>query len=86
MTSTGVMTGVLAGVFIIVMLIAIIIGTEIAAIFMYPVYKKADAPQKWFVFIPVLSILPLFSVAKMSRWWFLLMLALDGGTVVSALA
>lgn len=79
MTSTGILPGVL----IIVILIALSIGTEIAAIFMYPVYKKANAPQKWFAFIPVLSILPLFSVAKMSRWWFLLMLGLGGATVAS---
>lgn len=81
MTSIGMATGV----HIIVILIALIIGTEIAAIFTYPVYKKASAPQKWFAFIPVLSILPLFSVAKMSRWWFLLMLGLEGATVASEL-
>lgn len=79
MTSTGMLSGVL----IIVILIAVIGGTEIAAIFMYPVYKKANAPQKWFAFIPVLSILPLFSIAKLSRWWFLLMLGLEGATVAS---
>lgn len=79
MTSTGMLPGVL----IIVILIALIGGTEIAAIFMYPVYKKANTPQKWFAFIPILSTLPLFSVAKLSRWWFLLMLGLEGATVAS---
>lgn len=77
MTSTAIPTSV----FVLVIVIAVIVGTEIAAIFMYPVFKKANAPQKWFAFIPVLSILPLFSVAKVSRWWFLLMLALEGATV-----
>lgn len=83
MTSTGMYTGLLTGAFIILILIALIIGTEIAAIFMYPVYKKANVSQKWLVFIPILSMLPLLSVAKMSRWWFLLMLGLEGATIAS---
>lgn len=76
-------SGLIAGVLSIVIVIALIVGTEIAAIFTYPVYKKANVSQKWFVFIPILSVLPMFSVAKMSRWWFLLMIGLEGATFAS---
>jgi len=78
MTSTGVSTGVLT----FTILTSLIIGTEIGAIFIYPVYKRAGARNKWLVFIPVLSTLPLFDVARLSRWWYLPMLCLETATVI----
>ena len=73
----------LATFIVIFLAIGFVAVTEISAIFIYPVYKKAGVPQKWFVFIPVISFLPMFNVAKMSRWWFLLLAGLEAATFAS---